>query len=480
MALYQFDYSDLVPLILNKDVFDAEWEASLDKRLLLNILDSIPDGILILDKNSKVCYINDGYTKIFGVTRQKLVGRYLSKFEPLAKANAVLTNQSPLYGTITHSNSGKQDVISDIVPLFHEGQLIGSLSIIKNIVELDHLNQELQHFKYLNKFLKDKLAAKNSLPPPFASIIGGASSLINVLQQAARISPTDASVLISGESGVGKEVLAEAVHYSSLRGGGPFIKINCAAIPESLLESELFGYESGAFTGARPGGRAGKFEQASGGTIFLDEIGEMPLSMQVKLLRVLQEKEVERVGGSKRIRVDFRLITATNRDLYEMIEEGTFRKDLFYRLNVIPLVIPPLRERRDDIILLANYFLDQLRENYRRELQFSNSTLSILNQYDWPGNVRELKNCIEQSALLCPDLVITPDYLPEKLRQLTSSSYPRRQETYKLHTLVEKTEREAIVAALNITGNNKTKAMALLGISRRIFYAKVKKYGIPL
>ncbi len=281
-----------------------------------------------------------------------------------------------------------------------------------------------------------------------------------------------------GESGVGKEVVAEALHYSSRRAGGPLIKINCAAIPENLMESELFGYEAGAFTGARAGGKPGKFELAQHGTIFLDEIGEMPLTMQVKLLRALQEHAITRVGGSRPIQLDFRLITATNRDLAAMMSEGSFREDLYYRINVIALTIPPLRERREDINVYASLFLEELGRQYGRTYRLSAEALDLLNRYYWPGNVRELKNCMERAAVLTPGDLVDVDQLPAKMKSGGSGAAAPPPGRYKLRELLERTEQEAIESALRSCGNNRSKAMDLLGISRRNFYQKLEKYHL--
>lgn len=294
---------------------------------------------------------------------------------------------------------------------------------------------------------------------------------------AAKISQSDASVCLFGESGTGKEVLATAIHYNSKRNKGPLIKINCAAIPETLIESELFGYENGAFTGAKTAGSQGKFELANGGTLFLDEIGEMPLSMQVKLLRALQEREITRIGGTKVIKLNFRLITATNRNLEEMVKEGTFREDLYYRINVIPLVIPPLRNRKGDIPLLVNHFLKQLNEQYNENKHFSKEAMDSLFNYSWPGNIRELKNIVERMDVFSETDEISAMWIPPYIKQAKKLTFAE-QEGFSLQKILDDTEKDAILTVLKMVEGNRSKAIELLGVSRRNFYLKLSKYGI--
>ena len=273
-------------------------------------------------------------------------------------------------------------------------------------------------------------------------------------------------------------MLVQAIHSSSRYADGPLVKVNCAAIPEQLMESELFGYEKGAFTGAKASGNPGKFELANHGTLFLDEIGEMPLSMQVKLLRALQEREITRVGGTKTIKLDFRLITATNRDLEAMVAEGLFREDLYYRISVIPLSLPPLRQRKGDIQVLANHFLQLYQEQYGGELSFSSEVLELFASYAWPGNIRELKNCVERMAVLTTEDIITTELLPPPLLHTAVYHGHKSDESYRLQNILDKTERDTIQAVLSLTGGNKSKAIQILGISKRNFYMKLDKYHL--
>jgi two-component system response regulator HydG len=291
------------------------------------------------------------------------------------------------------------------------------------------------------------------------------------------VAPSDATVLIMGESGTGKEVVANAIHHNSPRAGQPFIKVSCAALPEALLESELFGHERGAFTGAVTR-REGRFQLAHRGTIFLDEVGEMNPALQTKLLRVLQEKEFEPVGSARTIKVDIRVIAATNKDLTKEVREGRFREDLYYRLNVVPVTMPPLRERKEDIPPLADHFLAVYREKNRKPLKgISGKALDLLVRYDWPGNIRELENCIERAVIMAKEEMITPVDFPPQIQKLSGEK-----ETggfaIPYGISLEAMERELIVKTLAETGGNRTRASEILGINRRTLQNKLKEYGI--
>jgi transcriptional regulator with PAS, ATPase and Fis domain len=308
----------------------------------------------------------------------------------------------------------------------------------------------------------------------FPHIIGSSASMRNIFTQIIKVAPTDSTVLISGESGTGKELIASSIYERSTRKGKPFVKINCVAIPEGLLESEFFGHEKGSFTGAIEQ-KKGKFEIADRGTVFLDEIGDMPLATQAKLLRVLQEKEFDRVGGTKPIKVDIRFIAATNKNLPEMIKNGTFREDLYFRLNVFSINIPPLRERKEDIILLANYFMKIL----PCKLRLSDSALQKIIDYSWPGNIRELKNVLEQASILNEDGVIKPHHLPAIIWQnapdISNPDY-RMPINDKLNLI----EKEIIIEALRKTGGIQVKAANILGINQRSLWHRIKKLDIDI
>ena len=307
------------------------------------------------------------------------------------------------------------------------------------------------------------------------SMVGTSDALRAVLALVNQVAPSDATVLITGESGTGKELVAAEIHRKSRRADGPFVKVNCAALPESVIESELFGHEKGAFTGAA-GRRKGRFELAHGGTVFLDEIGELSPQVQVKLLRVLQEREIERVGGSGALRVDVRVIAATNRSLEEELAAGRFREDLYYRLNVFPIRIPPLRERKSDIVLLADHFTEKYAaRNGKAVKRISSPAIDLLTSYHWPGNVRELENCIERAVILSTDMVIHSYHLPPSLQSAVST---RTEPTSTLDAALSRLEKELIVEALKITGGNMAAAARSLGITERQMGLRVRHYAI--
>jgi Nif-specific regulatory protein len=308
-----------------------------------------------------------------------------------------------------------------------------------------------------------------------ANIIGNAKPMISLFKMIDKIARTNATTLILGESGVGKELVANAIHFKSLRAGKPYIRFNCAALPESIVESELFGHERGAFTGASAQ-RQGRFELADSGTIFLDEVGELSLTVQAKLLRIIQEKEFERVGGTKTLKVDVRIIAATNRNLDELIRAGSFREDLYYRLNIFPITVPPLRERKTDILLLADYFVEKYNAaNHKGVRRISTTSIDMLIRYHWPGNVRELENCMERAVILSEDNVIHGYHLPPSLQTAESSGTPY---TGSLQQKLDAIEKEMIIEALKRTRGNMSRAAAELGLSERIMGLRMKKFDI--
>jgi Nif-specific regulatory protein len=345
-------------------------------------------------------------------------------------------------------------------------------SLIAQAVKLRRLAQEeRERLEEENLRLQEEL--KDRFRP--SNIIGNSKAMQEVYQLIAQVSHSDATVLLRGESGTGKELVAHAIHYGSRRAAKPFIKVNCAALPESVIESELFGHEKGAFTGA-VAARKGRFELAHGGTLFLDEIGDLSPGMQIKLLRVLQEREFEKVGGMETIKTDVRLIAATNRALEQLIEKEVFRQDLYYRLNVFPIHIPPLRERRTDILLLADYFAEKYsRLSHKDVRRISTPTIDMLMAYHWPGNVRELENCVERAVLLSDDGVIHGHHLPPSLQTAeTSGTVP----SGTLKATLQRVERELLLDALKSSRGNMAAAAAALGITERIMGLRVRAYGI--
>ncbi len=358
-------------------------------------------------------------------------------------------------------------------PLEEDVRLLTIISslIAQKVALLERIRRETDALRQENIRLQKELDRKYS----FANIIGNSRKMQEVFYLISQVAKSNANVLLLGESGTGKELVANAIHYNSLRAEKPLIKVNCAALPANLVEAELFGYEKGAFTGASRT-KAGKFELAHGGTIFLDEIGSLALESQGKLLRVLQEKELERLGGNQVIKVNIRLIAATNQDLAAAVEAGAFREDLYYRLNVYPIYLPPLREREADLLLLADYFLEKYAREYDKDIRrISTPAIDALTQYHWPGNVRELENCLERAVLLCDDQVIHSYHLPPTLQTAEETGTEQSQA---LKDAVERFERELIIDALKTSRGNMRRAADALQTTERIFGYKVHKYGI--
>jgi Nif-specific regulatory protein len=346
-------------------------------------------------------------------------------------------------------------------------------SVIAQAVRLRQLAQEeLEKLRGENRRLHEEL--RTAKRPD--SIIGNSRAMLEVYSLIERIRDKGTTVMILGESGVGKEKVAQAIHYDSKRAGRPFVAVNCAALPESLIESELFGYERGAFTGAAAS-RKGRFELADGGTLFLDEMGDLPYLMQIKLLRVIQERSFERIGGTSTISVDVRIITATNRDLETLVREGKFREDLYYRLNVFPIVVPPLRERKADIMLLADHFVERYAARHEKSVaRISTPAIDLLMSYHWPGNVRELENCIERAVILSTDGVIHSYHLPPSLQAADNAGAAPGN----LRGMIAGIEKEILVEELKRSKGNMSKAARALGITERIMGLRVEKFGIDL
>ena len=358
-------------------------------------------------------------------------------------------------------------------PLEEDVRLLTIISglIAQKVALLEKINRERDELRGENLRLRKELSKKYS----FTNIIGNSRKMQQVFYLITQVAKSNANVLLLGESGTGKELVANAIHYNSLRSDKRLVKVNCAALPANLAEAELFGHEKGAFTGADRQ-KVGKFELANGGTVFLDEIGALALESQAKLLRVLQERELERLGGTKTIKVNVRLIVATNKDLASAVEEGAFREDLFYRLNVYPIYLPTLREREADVLLLADYFLEKYAHEYNKDIKrISTPAIDALMQYHWPGNVRELENCMERAVLLCDDQVIHSYNLPPTLQTAEDTGTHQSQS---LGDAVERFERELLIDALKSSRGNMRQAARNLETTERIFGYKVKKYNV--
>lgn len=443
------------------------------------IFDQIHDGACVTDAEGIITHFNKPYGRFLEVDPEKQIGKHIgevvenTRMHVVAKTGKAETNAS-------QSIRGENMLVQRI-PIKDNGKVIAVFGLVtfKNIKELSRLAAKLSELESQVKLYQKQLNSLRTTRYSFDNIIGESMSLLRLKKEALQAAATNLSVLISGESGTGKELFAQSIHDASSRKMQPFIQLNCAAIPKDLLEAELFGYSKGAFTGAKSTGKPGKFELADTGSLFLDEIGDLPLEMQPKLLRALEEKEFERVGGNTVIHSDFRLIAASNQDLEAMVERGDFRADLFYRLNVVPLHIPPLRERADDVICLARHLLQQIvSDTVQPQVDFTPSAEALLKQHTWPGNVRELNNVIERTMATFEGEHITSADLPFYLHQ--GKETRSNGQSSLLKEVVAKAEKIAIQDALKMTGFHKVKTAELLGIHRTLLYKKIAKYNIAL
>jgi PAS domain S-box-containing protein len=436
---------------------------------MTTILETISEGVLTIDGKGVVTHANRAAEAVTGIPRRELVWKPLASRWPnscvleVLRTGREIVNREEIYG----SQSSRVHVFTSARPVLDGDSVVGVVASLRDVSDVRRLVYAV---------------TDSGQRYGFDDIKGQSETLLEVKDKALRIAGTNSTVLITGESGTGKELFARAIHHESLRGSGPFITVNCGAIPESLLESELFGYEGGAFTGARREGKSGKFELADGGTIFLDEIGDLPLHLQVKLLNVLQTRRIDRIGGRRTFPVDVRIIAATNRDLETMIRDGEFRSDLFFRLNVIPIYIPPLRERKEDIPVLLEAFLRKhsgfLGRNFRG---FSKAAMSVLWNYDWPGNVRELENAVEYAANMETGETITIDSVPFRVRK--AAIHGARDESLSLKKRIREQERDIIESCLMKYGDSresKERIARMLKISRTTLYRKIQELGITL
>lgn len=445
------------------------------KERYLQILEAVQDGICVFDREGTVTYINGSYNEITGENISE--GDNIHEISPNGSRMRVLEKGQKIMGEISQKKNGKS-VVANIVPIIVNQQITGGISVVKNLSEIEELIDRISHLSAKTEYLEEELHRRKKLNPAFNRIVGVSNKLYDAMKLAAKTADNNFNVLIRGESGTGKELIAEAIHYSSERATQPFIRVNCAAIPENLLESEMFGHVKGAYTGAIKT-KIGKFELADKGTIFLDEIGELDKSMQAKMLRVIQKKEFQRVGDDRTITVDARIIAATNRNLEELVENGEFREDLYYRLNVIPIWLPPLRERREDIPVLSEYFLNKIAEELGCEpKQLSGEAMDALIHYSWPGNIRELENVMERINILADGREVQkedlPHYISENYHTSVNDEVPSEavmeNGLYDAGLSLGKTSAEEIV-----TGNDEI--MPWEYYEREIIRKALKKYG---
>lgn len=455
---------------LEQTVGELREVKELKERLHL-VLESVEDGICVVNKEGEITYVNPAYIKIVG--QDELIGKNVFNIAPEGVRCRVLKTGKPVLGEISQKANGVR-IVANVNPIVVDGEVAGVVSTIKDLTEVRELMEKLNQITARAEYLEQELIRTKKPHEAFNKIIGSNSKLMESLAVAGKAADTSSTVMIRGESGTGKELVAEGIHYSSSRREGPFIRVNCAAIPGSLLESELFGHERGAFTGAIKR-KLGKFELAHQGTIFLDEIGDMDKQMQVKLLRVIQERKFERVGGEETIAVDVRIIAATNRGLEEMVEEGSFREDLYYRLNVIPVFLPPLRDRRDDIPVLVDHFISKFNQSLGKSVKcLKAEALEVMSGYGWPGNVRELENVIERLVTLTDSHFVDIDELPGYLRR-----GDKDKEVFDDEVILswEEYERQIITRALEKYGTY-NRAGKVLGLTHKTIANKARKYGI--
>lgn len=443
------------------------------------VVSTIQDGLMIVDRTGTIRFVNPALARMTGYAPAELTGMPCSSLNcdiceiargPNRGSWCVLFEEGaipPHRCTLRRKDGTSVPVLKNAALLRDaEGVVLGAVETLTDLTEMNRRDLQIQAF---TRELADQKG--------FQGILGVSARMQKVFDLLANAASSGAPVLILGESGTGKELAARAIHRLGPRRDKPFIKVNCAALNEALLESELFGHVRGAFTGAYRD-REGRFEAAHGGDIFLDEIGDMPLSTQVKLLRVLEEKIIEKVGDQRPIRVDVRVISATNRDIVELAAEGRIRQDFFYRINVIPIRLPPLRKRIEDIPILAEHFLERLRKKSRRPVQgISAAALECLMNYSWPGNVRELKSAFEYAFISCQDVIIQPEHLPPEIaagKRKTSPSPPPKGTTRDVQ------KRQGLLEALQAAGGNQSEAARLLGVSRVTVWNRLKKYGIDL
>jgi sigma-54 dependent transcriptional regulator, acetoin dehydrogenase operon transcriptional activator AcoR len=449
------------------------------------IVHSINDGVLVIDHEGIVRLINPEYTRITGVTPD-IIGKHLKEYRPGAQLPEILQDGKCKVGV--YRKTGDKEYIVDMAPITINHKMIGAVSVCKSLTEVHKLTQELKKKGEKLEQLEKRMNSLYQAKYKFEDIIGKNRGLREVVYVAEKVSESDLPILITGESGTGKELFAQAIHNKSNRYNRAFIPVNCAAIPSSLLESELFGYGDGAFTNSKKGGKIGLFEMAHNGTIFLDEIGDMSYDLQAKLLRVLQEKKIRRVGETTERHIDVRIIAATHRDLEQLVKKNGFREDLFYRLNVIRLQIPPLRDRKEDIpdiihALLQSSGVHLLENHFSFGYTIEKETIRFLQLYEWPGNVRELKNVIDYATCMAEGTVIKMAHLPEIITKTRANSMESMEfsSNKTLQVVMEATERNYILETIKGFGSDideKKKAAKALGISLATLYNKLKRHQI--
>ena len=447
-----------------------------ESRINAEILNALNECIVVVDENGIITMMSDEYKRYINCENPE--GKHVTEVIENTKLHIVARTGERDFGEIQEASGHK--MVSMRVPIIKDGKIVGAIGkvMFKDLSDFKMLSNKLCLLDKEAEGYKNELSTDPKAIYTFNNIIGSSDKSQEVMGLAKRVAKVDSNVLITGESGTGKELFAHSIHNASKRSLKPFVKINCGAIPAELFESEMFGYEEGAFTGAKKSGRKGKFEYANGGTILLDEIGDMPMNMQVKLLRVIQEKELVKVGGNDAIKVDVRIIASTNKSLEQLINDGKFREDLYYRLDVMHLRLPALMERSEDIEELASKLMIKICKKYNVKAEgISREAIDFLKAYSWPGNIRQLENVIERAVnLLDDDIYIMPKHLPEKIIKSKIKKYSL--ENNYLKDVVERIEKDIIIECLKDTSGNKKEAAKILGLSRAGLYKKLNRYNL--
>lgn len=476
-----YNNSRIVGIISPNDIIKFYNELlSKTQNLFTKILDNIHDAICVVDKNANVIIWNESAENLYKIDKKKILEQKIQDVFPSALLPKVLADGASYENVFNSPRDGCYNIIS-AKPLIDDSGVIGAVSCDKDVSELIRMSELLSKTQSNLQVLENEVINLNEERFAFSQIISNDEKFKKIIEFSKSIAKSAINVLITGESGTGKEVFARAIHIESGR-KGYFVPINCSAIPSELMESELFGYKSGAFTGASREGRTGKFELAHNGTIFLDEIGDMPLNMQPKILRVIEDGIITKVGSEKSVKIDVRIIAATNKDLKKLMDEGLFRKDLYYRLNSVLIELPPLRERKSDIPLLINKFIRDFCLSYSTNIiEIPKEIMDILINYNWEGNVRELKNLIERIVILSKHNKFDISYLPNDIINYKPvNNLSSLTECLDLNKTVGEREKELILTALELSKNNKRKAADLLNIPRSTLYFKMNKYGIDI
>lgn len=468
-------FNDIDEIMIAKNALQVS-ETNLE--IYKMIFENAYEGIVAIDSEGYITQFNKSYGRFLKINPEDAIGKHVTDIIENTRLHIVAETGEREEGYIQEIDGKK--IVASRIPIIKNGKVVSVVGriLFEEISELESLAKRIGQLKDRYDYYKDEVKKMEAAKYSFESIITKNEEMIYLKKVALQAAHSPVTVIISGESGTGKELFAHGIHKASRRRFGAFVRVNCSAIPQNLLESELFGYEKGAFTGADKKGKPGKFEMANGGTIFLDEIGVMPIEMQAKILRVLQEKEIQRLGSNKVIDLDIRIIAATNENLLSLVEKNKFRKDLYYRLHVVNLELPPLRERKGDIDLLVRYMSKEIAKEYKIEEKiFDENIIEIMGNYDWPGNIRELHNCIERCMHLSSNNIITIEDLPQNI---IATSNQNNMQSKKLKDIVKEAEIKQIKKVIQSCNGNKSEAAKILDIHRTSLYNKIDKYNLDI